>query len=83
MHTPVLTHAGVAIFHCYKDPYEAPRPMLFWYRAGAAGDECSGFDVRSLPGYDPSESHRRGRDHHAEVIRGAIDAGIDLPTLDG
>lgn len=83
MQAPVLTHAGVVIFHCYKDPYEAPRALLYWYRAGAVGDECSGFDVRTLRGYDPSVSRRRGREHHAEVIRGAIDAGIDLSALEG
>ena len=70
-------HEGVAVYHCYDDDNCV---SAYWYTPDPAdcnskwppGDTVQ-FDIRDLPlqGFDPEYP-----DHHPEIIRQAIEAGI-------
>lgn len=72
-----LEHRGVAIYHCY-DEWQVI--ATYWYTTqpddyniDAPLTEQAQFDVRDLPllGFDPEY-----REHHAVIIRHAIEAGL-------
>lgn len=72
-----LEHAGVAIYHCYDDGGQV---SAYWYTTDPTDDnydwpasDAAQFDVRDLPtgGLDAHD-----RQHHAAIIRLAIETGL-------
>jgi hypothetical protein len=90
-----LEHAGVNVWHTYKNDEADQGPRSYWFTLdvlcgeGSCSSEscephkggscCNVFDVRNLPGYQPQTTDEEF--YHKDVIRQAIDAG--LLTKDG
>jgi hypothetical protein len=83
-----LRHHGRSVWH---EPHDRePWPLEYWYRADCP--QCGQlFDVRALPGFsefavpmplswsDATAGFAARQQHHAAIIRRALDAG-DLPA---
>lgn len=66
----IIQHAGVEVFHSYKDDnYDIP--FRYWYVVGDSEQDTYGenFDIRRLATFAPEKTHE-------QVLREAIDAGL-------